>query len=72
MGTQKIFTQEQPAGSLPNKRPYRRFEFLAKDITSVEQAVPVRVFYGTVKVAGIAFTPIFNFKAKKIRAAGGK
>jgi hypothetical protein len=62
---------EPPAGPT-RRRTERRFEFLAKEFTSVEQAVPVRLVYGRARVAGVQITPIFNFASEEVTTPGGK
>lgn len=54
------------------KREGRSFEIYTKDFTSAEQAVPVPVVFGTVRIAGTYITPIWSFRAKKIKQKVGK
>ncbi len=55
-----------PIGGKQQKYPSRKFVIQAKDFTSAEQAVPVRVIYGIAKVAGSYITPIFGFRSEAI------
>jgi hypothetical protein len=63
----------EPIGGRQAVRPSRKVEILAKDFTSVEQVVPVRLFWGTVKIAGVQVTPIFGFRNETVtQNVGGK
>lgn len=56
-----------PVGGSKALRPNRRFEILAKDFTSVEQAVPLRLVYGKTKpFAAVQVTPIFGFRSQAV------
>jgi hypothetical protein len=63
--------QSGPAGA-HGKREARTFEIYAKDFTSAEQAVPVPVIFGTARIAGTYITPIWAFRAKKLKQKAGK
>lgn len=62
---------ETPGGR-QRKNPARTFEIKAKDFTSVEQAVPLRLLYGCDKVAGVGITPVFGFRSEQITTEAGK
>lgn len=62
----------QPVAGPTVRRTERRYELLAKDFTSVEQAVPVRLVYGRARVAGVQITPIFGFRNEAIEGETGK
>jgi hypothetical protein len=62
----------QIVGGSQKKNPARNFEIHAKDFTSVEQAVPLRLCYGQDRVAGVQITPIFGFRAKQVTTEAGK
>lgn len=64
--------REVPFGAIEKRVPGRRFEIMAKDFTSNEQAVPIRVLWGTVKAAGVYFTPIWGFRSVAIQTKVGK
>jgi hypothetical protein len=55
---------EGPAGK-NKRRPQRNFVVLARDFTSVEQAVPLRLVYGRARVAGVQITPIYAFQSEE-------
>ncbi len=68
-----IQTGREQIGQKGTKFSSRRFEILAKDFTSVEQAVPLRLVYGQAKFSGVQFTPIFGFRnVAKPSEGGGK
>lgn len=62
---------ESPGGR-QKKNPARTFQIHAKDFTSVEQAVPLRLLYGCDRVAGVQITPIFGFRSEQITTEAGK
>lgn len=68
-----VIQLNEPVGGRQALRPSRKYEILAKDFTSVEQGVPLRLPYGRVRCAGVQITPIFNFRNEAITTeAGGK
>jgi hypothetical protein len=73
MSEREIMRGITPVGGRQSPRPNRRYEVLAKDFTSVEQDVPVRLIYGTPKpFAGAQVTPIFGFRNEAVQAESGK
>ncbi len=56
----------QNIGGKSQKYPSRKFIIQAKDFTSSEQAVPIRVTFGICQVAGAYITPIFGFRSEAI------
>lgn len=65
-------TRETPFGAVERRVPSRKFELHSKDFTSSEQAVPIRVAFGTVKSGGTYFTPIWGFRSVPIKQKVGK
>lgn len=65
-------TRETPFGAIEQRVPARKFSLYAKDFTASEQAVPIRVSYGTVKSGGTYFTPIWGFRSVPIKQKVGK
>lgn len=65
-------TREQPFGAIEKRVPSREFKLHAKDLTSSEQAVPIRVAFGTFKCGGTYFTPIWGFRSVPIKQKVGK
>ena len=61
-----------PIGGKPQKYPSRKFIIQAKDFTSAEQAVPVRIVFGTARIAGVYITPIFGFRSTATTQKMGK
>lgn len=66
------WTGSTPVGGDNRRRPARTFEILAKDFTDATQGEPVRVFWGRVRVAGVAMTPIFGFRSTPVYTQVGK
>lgn len=62
----------EPIGGNPPKNSSRTFPILAKDFSSVEQSVPIRLIWGRAKVAGVAITPIFGFRTEQVTTQAGK
>lgn len=70
---QELWKGVNPVAGAQPLRPNRRFEILAKDFTSAEQAAPLRVVYGRPKpFAGSQITPIFGFRNEPIQTKVGK
>lgn len=69
---EKQWGQEKTIAGKNLRRDGRPFVLKVSEFSSTEQGVPIRVFYGTVRVAAVIVTPIFEFKAKKIKAPSGK
>ena len=65
-------TRETPFGAIEQRVPSRKFSFYAKDYTASEQAVPIRIAFGTVKSGGTYFTPIWGFRSVAIKQKVGK
>lgn len=72
MGLEGVWSREQTFGGVERRQPGRTFNIQVKDFTSNEQAVPIRLIYGTAKVAGIYITPIFGFRSIAITTEVGK
>jgi hypothetical protein len=73
MSQEAIWQQaEAITGQSKTSKPNRKFEIQAKDFTSSEQAVPIRLIYGRARVAGIYITPIFGFRATQTTTNAGK
>jgi hypothetical protein len=70
--SERVLSREQTFGGREKRQPNRRFELQAKDFTSTEQAVPIRVFWGTAKVAGESITPVFGLRSEPITTEAGK
>lgn len=61
-----------PVGGRQPLRPNRRFEIMAKDFSSVEQAVPLRYLAGNGRAAAVQITPIWAFRSEAIETEAGK
>lgn len=72
MAIENVWSREQTYGGTERRQPGRTFNILVKDFTSNEQGVPIRLIYGTAKVAGIYITPIFGFRSTAISTEVGK
>jgi len=72
MAIESVWSREQTYGAAEKRQPGRTFSIQVKDFTSNEQAVPIRVVYGTSKVAGVYITPIFGFRSTAITTEVGK
>lgn len=72
MNQDQVWSGRGFLGLPQRKSPGRNVEFKTKDFTSAEQAVPIPVFYGTVKLAGIYITPITGFRAVEVKQEVGK
>jgi hypothetical protein len=59
-------------GQLSGKVSSRPFSLYAKDITSIEQAVPLRLVFGQARVSGVQITPIFGFRNEQVTTKAGK
>lgn len=70
--TENIWAREKTPGGIQQRQPYRKFELQAKDFSNSEQAVPVRVTYGTTETAGIYITPVFGLRSEPIKTEQGK
>ena len=66
MSQNQVWSGQQNIGGKSQKYPSRKFIIQAKDFTSAEQATPVRVIFGTTRIAGAYITPIFGFRNKAI------
>jgi hypothetical protein len=64
IGSDKYRSQNVSQHSL-RERDYRIY---AEDFTTVEQAVPIRLCYGHVRVAGVQVAPIFNFHREPVKS----
>jgi hypothetical protein len=62
----------EPVGGPQPVRTHRPFQILAKDFTSVEQGVPLRLLFGRARVAGTQIFPIFGFRNEATTTKQGK
>ena len=70
---EKVWTQaEAITGQIRTSKPNLKFEIQSKDFTSSQQAVPIRLVYGTAQVAGVYITPIFGFRSTAVTTKAGK
>jgi hypothetical protein len=69
-----LLNATEPIGGHTPRALGRNYPLFAKDFTSVEQAVPLRLVYGQARVAAIQITPIFGFRNEQIpnQSQGGK
>lgn len=72
MPDNKTLAFGSPFGGQEQRQPSRKFLLQVKDFTTSEQGPPIRVLFGTERVAGVYFTPIWNFKAVPIKTKVGK
>jgi len=64
---EQIWRGTETVGRQPGRQPGRTFPIFTRDFSSVEQAVPIPVIYGTPKpFAGVIVTPIFGFRSVQI------
>lgn len=70
--TAEVITGTAPVGGQAPLRPNRRFEILAKDLVSVEQAAPVRLVYGQARVSITQIYPVFGFRSEAVTTEAGK
>jgi len=68
----KNLRRSVPFGTVEQRQPNRKFLLQVKDFTTAEQGPPIRVIWGTQRVAGVYFTPIWNFKSVPIKTKVGK
>lgn len=72
MNKDQVWSGRTFLGIPQEKSPGRKLVFKTKDFSATDQAVPVPVFYGTVKIAGIYITPITGFRSVEIKQEVGK
>jgi hypothetical protein len=72
--SQKIAYNQSAAGGDCKRRPYEMVEITYKDVPSVQQAVPIKVFYGRAKLTGVFIVPVWNVYGIAIceKISGGK
>lgn len=72
MSTTSNFAGRNSLGAQAERYYSRKFPIQTKDFTSAEKGVPIRILYGTTKVSGVYFTPIFGFVATPTTQKIGK
>lgn len=72
MNPSTLITREATIGGQARPKPGRRLVLESKLFTDVDQAVPVRVIWGTDRVAGVHIFPVFDFGSEEISEEAGK
>jgi hypothetical protein len=69
---QKVKAREGTVAAIEKRQPFRKLQFQTKDFSSAEQAVPIRVVYGTAETSGTYITPVFGLRSEPVKSESSK